>query len=229
MMTGLAIGLVLGVTVWWILIQRLKDKPWERQGLIEGSQDGLTSSAPKVGLWVFMAMVTSLFLIFNGAYLMRMGFGHGELLGWAPVDEPRILWLNTFVLIGASGTMQAAAGAARRGDLGALRTWFTAGGALSVVFLAGQLLAWQQLAATGQYSVGDPAFSFFILLTAVHGLHLLGGLVVLGRTAARVWRGLDTENIAAVGNVRQTVRLCTTYWHFLLLVWLGLFTQLSIT
>ena len=229
MMTGLAIGLVLGVTVWWVLIQRLKDKPWERQGVIEGSQDGLTSSAPKVGLWVFMAMVASLFLIFNGAYLMRMGFGHGELVGWVPLDEPGILWLNTFVLVAASGAMQTATGAARKGDPGALRIWFTAGGVLSVVFLAGQLLAWQQLAATGRYGVSDPAYSFFILLTAIHGLHLVGGLVVLGRTAAQVWRGLDTENVVAVGTIRQTVRLCTTYWHFLLLVWLGLFTQLSIT
>ncbi|WP_428100363.1 cytochrome c oxidase subunit 3 [Candidatus Rariloculus sp.] len=229
MMTALAIGLVLGVTVWWILIQRLMDKPWTRRGVLDGSQDGLTSSAPKVGLWLFMAMATSLFLIFNSAYLMRMGFGHGGLHPWVPLAEPGILWFNTFVLIAASAAMQTASGAARKGDIGGLRKYYTAGGVLSVVFLAGQLLAWRQLSATGQYGPSDPAYSFFILLTAMHGLHLLGGLWVLGRTATRVWRGLDAQNVVAVGKVRQSVRLCTTYWHFLLLVWLGLFTQLTIT
>ena len=229
MMTALFIGMLIGVTVWWTLIQRLQDKPWTEHGVLEGSQDGLTSSAPKVGLWVFMAMASSLFLIFNSAYLMRVGFGHGSLESWVPLDEPPILWANTLVLILASVTMQLARGFAKKGDNRGVRTYFTAAGALSVLFLAGQLLAWQQLSATGEYGSSNPAYSFFILLTTVHGLHLIGGLWVMSRAAVRVWQNLDTTNVVALGSVRQSVQLCSTYWHFLLLVWFGLFTQFSIT
>ena len=62
MMTALVIAMLTGITLWWLLVQRLKAKPWTEQGVIPGSQDSLTASAPKVGLWVFLAMVTSLFL-----------------------------------------------------------------------------------------------------------------------------------------------------------------------
>lgn len=229
MMTALFIGMVTGITVWWLLIQRLKDKPWTERGVIAASQDEFTSSAPKVGLWVFLAMVTSFFLIFNSAYLMRMGSGHGELASWVPLDEPAVLWLNTAVLVLASVAMQMARNLANKDDLRGLRTYHTAGLALSLAFLCGQVLAWQQLASTGDYGPGHPAFTFFILLTAVHGLHLLGGMWVAGRTNLRVWRGLEGASVAEVASVRQSVQLCTTYWHFLLIVWVALFAQLSFT
>jgi cytochrome c oxidase subunit 3 len=63
----------------------------------------------------------------------------------------------------------------------------------------------------------------------VHGLHLIGGLVVLARTAARIWGGLDQASVVAMGKVRMSVHLCTVYWHWLLLVWLGVFALLLTT
>ena len=231
MMTALAISLLLGVTVWWLLIQRLRDKPWTVQGVIPGSQDpdGLTSSAPKVGLWVFLGMVTSLFLIFAGAYVMRMDHGHSPLQEWQPVSEPSVLWLNTVALVIASILLQIAHGRVTRTDLAGTKIYFSAGGILTVVFLLGQALAWWQLAAQGTYDHTNPAYSFFVLLTAVHGLHLIGGLFVLGRTAARLWQGLNKASVVQVAAVRRSVELCTIYWHFLLLVWLGLFVMLLST
>lgn len=229
MMTGLFIGMVTGITVWWLLVQRLRDKPWTEKGVLPASQDTITSNAPKVGLWVFLAMVASLFLIFNSAYLMRMGHGHGELAQWAPIGEPGVLWINSIVLTLASIAMQLATSAAGRADFKGLRSYYTAGGVLTLVFLAGQLLAWRQLDASGLYAPDNPAYAFFILLTAVHGLHLIGGLLVLARTAARIWAGLDEASVEAAGEVRQSVQLTTTYWHFLLIVWFGLFALLSFT
>lgn len=229
MMTALAIALLLGVTVWWLLIQRLRDKPWTVQGVIPGSQDGLTSSAPKVGLWAFLGMVTSLFLIFTGAYVMRMDHGHSPLQEWQPVSEPSVLWLNTVALVVASILLQTAHSRASRNDLAGTNVYFTAGGILTIAFLLGQAFAWRQLAALGTYDHTNPAYSFFVLLTAVHGLHLIGGLWVLGRTAARLWRGLSKATVVQVAAVRQSIALCTIYWHFLLLVWLGLFVLLLST
>ena len=68
-----------------------------------------------------------------------------------------------------------------------------------------------------------------MLLTAVHGLHLIGGLCVLGRTTARIFRGIDANNVVARSRIRLSVQLCTTYWHWLLLVWLGVFALLLST
>jgi cytochrome c oxidase subunit 3 len=85
----------------------------------------------------------------------------------------------------------------------------------------GQLLAWQQLRAAGYFVTSNPANSFFYMITAAHGLHLMGGLVALGRTTAKVWRG------AEMAQVRLSVELCTIYWHFLLLVWLVLLGLLT--
>jgi cytochrome c oxidase subunit 3 len=96
-----------------------------------------------------------------------------------------------------------------------------AGAASAVIFLVGQLLAWQQLKVAGYFVASNPANSFFYLITAVHGLHLMGGLVALGRTTAKVWRG------AKMIQVRLSVELCAIYWHFLLLVWLVLLGLLT--
>ena len=101
-----------------------------------------------------------------------------------------------------------------------VRDALLAGGVLALAFLAGQLLAWRQLDAAGYFLASNPANSFFYLLTAVHGLHVLGGLVALARATAKVWRGRDVDQ------VRLSVELCAIYWHFLLFVWLVLFALL---
>jgi len=98
-----------------------------------------------------------------------------------------------------------------------------------VLRLAGQVFAWQQTRAANDLGPDSPAFSFFVLLTALHGLHLIGGLWVLGRTTARIFRGVDANNVVARSRIRLSVELCTTYWHWLLLVWLGVFALLLST
>jgi cytochrome c oxidase subunit 3 len=228
MLSALLIAMLTAITVWWLLIQRLKDKPWTKQGVVPTSQEGLTSSAPKVGLWVFLAVVSSLFGLFASAYMMRMG-GHGGLVSWQPLDEPNVLWINTLLLVLASGAMQVARNRIDNDDFGGGRSYFLGAGLLTVVFLAGQAFAWVQVRATGDVGPGSPAYAFFVLLTAVHGLHLLGGLWVLSRTTARIFRGVDANNVVARSRIRMSVQLTTTYWHWLLLIWLGVFALLLST
>jgi cytochrome c oxidase subunit 3 len=199
-----------------------------KQGVIPTSQETVTSSAPKVGLWVFLAVVSSLFGLFASAYMMRVA-GHGGLAIWQPLDEPNILWLNTLVLVLASGAMQVSRNRIDGDDLTGGRTYFLSAGVLTVVFLAGQMLAWQQARVSGNLGPGSPAYAFFVLLTAVHGLHLLGGLFVLARTTVRIFRGIDANSVVARSRIRMSVQLCTTYWHWLLLIWLGVFALLLST
>jgi cytochrome c oxidase subunit 3 len=204
---------VMAIAAWWLAQQRLAAKPWLEEGPIGDVRGAGASSLPaKIGLGIFLAVVGSLFSLFILAYSMRMDMGD-----WKPLPVPRLLWLNTGVLTLSSIALHRAQVAARRGEIDAVRAGLLAGGASALAFLGGQLLAWKQLTAAGYFLAANPANSFFYLLTAAHGLHLLGGLVALGRTTAKVWPGPETKQ------VRPSVELCAMYWHFLLLVWLVLF------
>jgi cytochrome c oxidase subunit 3 len=127
------------------------------------------------------------------------------------------------MLILSSGALQWAQVAARRGRMDGVRTGLLAGGVFALAFLAGQLIAWRELDAAGYYLTANPAAAFFFLITGVHGVHILGGLVALGRTMDKAWQGV------ALGEVRLSVELCAMYWHFLLFVWLVLFSLLRLT
>jgi cytochrome c oxidase subunit 3 len=166
----------------------------------------------RLGLRVFLAVVTVLFSLLIMAYGSRM-----EFEDWRPAPQPGLLWLNTALLVFSSVAMQWARIAARRGDVDGVTIGLIAGGVFAVGFLAGQIVAWRQLSTMGAFDITNPAIGFFYLITGLHGLHLLGGLVAWGRTTAKIWRGLD------VVHARLSVELCTVYWHFLLLVWLILF------
>ena len=216
------IAVLVGLAVWVLLVRRLTSRPWETHGAPEDTgHGGAVSVAPaKIGLWVLLAVITSLFGLFLSAYYMRMGHAHGD---WNPVALPRVLWLNTAMLILSSVSMQTASGAARREQTDRVRIALIAGGLFALAFLSGQLWAWRELNASG-YFLGSPAVAFFYLLTAVHGLHLLGGLLVWGKTVVRMMpAGAETID------VRSSVELCTVYWHYLLLVWLVLFAVLLST
>jgi cytochrome c oxidase subunit 3 len=209
---------IAAIAGWWLSQQRLGAKPWLEEGVIVDLREGSAPSLPpaKIGLGVFLAVVGSLFALFISAYSMRM-----NMVDWRALPVPRLLWFNTGVLVTSSIALQWAHMAARRNDLDGVIIGLCAGGASALIFLVGQLLAWRQLSLTGYFVTSNPANSFFYLITAVHGLHLIGGLVALGRTIAKVWRG------AEMTQVRLSVELCAIYWHFLLLVWLVLLALLT--
>jgi cytochrome c oxidase subunit III len=228
-------ALLAGIVVWVLLVRRLTARPWEAEtapGVPAAT--GVAGVPPaKVGLWVFLGVVTSLFGLFISAYYMRMSHGlvmdHGTVQAasrgdWYPVTKPPILWLNTLVLVLSSVAMQTAKAAVAGEQRGRALLALGVGGALTWLFLAGQLVAWRQLHAPVCFVFGNPAEAFFYVLTGAHGLHLVGGLFVWGRTLTRMWaRG---SKLAAV---RLSVELCTVYWHYLLLVWLVVFMVLLST
>ncbi len=217
------VALLAGVVVWGLLARRLTAKPWETPGSRDDVEaEGALSAPPaKVGLWILLAVITSLFGLFISAYWMRMEHAHGD---WSPLAVPRVLWLNTALLTLSSAGMQGARGAARRAQADRVRVALIVAGVLALAFLAGQLVAWRELSASGHFMANSPAIAFFYLLTAVHGLHLLGGLFVWGKTVVRMTHpGVELVDVAL------SVELCTVYWHYLLLVWLVLFAVLLST
>ncbi|TIQ93305.1 MAG: cytochrome-c oxidase [Mesorhizobium sp.] len=209
---------IAGFAGWWLSHQRLMAKPWLEQGLI-GDAIGLEGSplpTAKIGLGVFLAVVGCLFALFTSAYFMRMA-----LSDWQALPLPRVLWFNTGVLVLSSIALQCASVAARRGEIDAVRLGLVTAGLTALAFLGGQLVAWRELTADGYLLTANPANSFFYLITGMHGLHILGGLVGLGRTTAGAWNGARPERL------RLSVELCAMYWHFLLFVWLAIFALLA--
>lgn len=175
----------------------------------------------RVGLRLLLAAISSLFLLFLLALLIRAQVADWQPLTdpLAPLAQPWPLWLNSAVLLAASLCLQAARLTARRQRMAASQLAFAAGGLLAVVFLFGQLWFWQRVAAWGYPLAGNPANSFFYLLTGLHGLHLLGGLAV--------WAWALTTRLHRPAAFVVAVELCATYWHYLLGLWLLLFAVLT--
>ncbi len=201
--------------------KKIAVKPWlpTDQEAAQVESAGFTMPDKKVGLIVFMAVATSLFFLFFSAYHMRIDL----TTDWVAIPEPPLLWVNTVVLVLCSIMFERAKAAGNSGDIKLMRSRFLIAGILTLVFLAGQLIVWLQMRNMGYTLQGNPSSGFFYLITGVHGVHILGGLVAWGRAALRMKtdEDLDAANIS--------VDLCAIYWHFLLLVWLGIFALLMNT
>lgn len=176
----------------------------------------LRAGASDTGLWVFMAVAGMLFSLFLAAYVMRMAERD-----WAQIGLPWQAWLSTVLLVAGSLALHRAVKAARAFRLRHAWRLFAAGGAFALAFLLSQLWAWEALAAMRVLPAGNPAASFFFLLTAMHGLHVAGGLAAW-LLAWRLVRSGDPGSAAA------RIGLCARYWHFLLAVWAALLAAMSL-
>src|SRR5438270_3453162 len=137
---------------------------------------GSSRRASITGLMVLLAASVMLFAAFTSAFFVRRGLGND----WVDTPLPRILWLNTGVLLVSSAAIELARRALRSGRRTAFNRFWTAGTISGALFLAGQYIAWQQLNAAGVYIATNPSSSFFFLLTCVHAVHLIGGISALG-------------------------------------------------
>ncbi len=197
---------------------------WSQEpGGLQATEAGDRARTARTGLRLLLVVVSALFFLFLVAFIAR-----SQVADWQPLTEPLAplanpwpLWLNSAFLLGASVALQWARLAARRNQPGATLAGFALGGVFALAFLLGQLWVWQRFAAWGYGLSDNPANSFFYLLTGLHGLHLLGGLVVWAWILAKLLR---RQPLARLG---PSVELCAIYWHYLLALWLVLFALLT--
>jgi len=217
--TLIFLGIIMATVIGWLLRHTFSTEPWVPDPADdEFSGASLDANAKTIALATFLAVATSLFSLFISAYSER-----SEFYDWRPLNEPGLLWINTGFLVLASIAYQFTRNAAVAGRKSGVKPGLLIAGAMTILFLGGQMLAWQQINAGGNYVEANPATAFFYLLTAAHGVHLLGGLWVWARSAVKMLTGADADT------VRISVELCTIYWHYLLLVWVVLFGLLLST
>ena len=167
----------------------------------------------RLGMWFALTGIVMLFAAFTSALVVRKGMS----LDWVSVAFPRVLWLNTAVLVASSVTLELSRRALARGVTGRFTGWLYATLVLGLAFLGGQLVAWQELTSRGVYLATNPSSSFFYVLTAAHGVHLLGGVIGLGYGVFRA------GNIARGIARRTPVEVTAIYWHFMDALWIYIF------
>jgi cytochrome c oxidase subunit 3 len=166
------------------------------------------------GMTIALAGVLMFFMALVSAYIVRKGMPNSA---WVNLAIPRILWLNTAILIASSFTLARSRSRFLASDDAGFRHWWGVTTILGFFFLIGQIIAWRQLAAAGVFLATNSASSFFYLFTAAHGLHLLGGVLALLYVAFRPTHRLTKSTATEVVSM---------YWHFMDGLWVFLFLLL---
>lgn len=179
----------------------------------------LQSSANRyrIGMWVGIASIVMMFTALSSAYIVRAASSND----WQSLTMPKILLLSTALILISSGTLEAAKQKLKSAH--GYRPWLLLTVLLGLGFLISQLLAWRQLVAQGIYVSSNPHSSFFYLLTAAHGAHLLGGLAALTYLLLRARAPKDE---AAWTKLQAGAGAVTLYWHFMDFLWIYLFVLL---
>ena len=195
----------------------------------------------RLGLFVGVVGIIMIFVSFASAYIVRQGLPtfdsrtNSLVHDWIPVRLPRLLLVNTCVLLLSSLTIELARRRAYRNAAlaqvastpgvsthgGESSSWLGMTVVLGLMFLAGQGMAWRELADTGFYISATPSSSFVFLLTGMHGVHLLGGVIAL------LIAGLASLLRRSASSQLVWLDVTGWYWHFMALLWVSILCLLE--
>jgi cytochrome c oxidase subunit 3 len=186
--------------------------------IIEEAKRPLAMNPKKFAMWLFIVSVLMIFGALTSAYIVRQGEGN-----WLIFELPQLFWVNTGVILISSMTMHFAYMAAKRDRLELVKMTMVITTILGLTFLVGQYLAWGDLVDQKIYLVGNPSGSFVYILSGLHGLHIVGGVVFLLIVLN------STFKYRVHSKSLNQIEMCVTYWHFLGGLWLYLFVFLLLT
>ncbi len=186
--------------------------------IVEEAKKQNSMNPKKFALWLFIVSVCMLFGGWTSAYIVKRGEP-----GWSSFELPGEFWVNTGIMVLSSLTMVWAQRSARRDNLEQAKLALGITTLLGVAFLLGQWLAWGKMVAMNHYFAGggsNSSSSFIYVLTGFHGLHIVSGIIVLLIALLATFRyKVHSRNMLRM-------ELCSTYWHFLGVLWLYLFVFL---
>lgn len=190
-----------------------------------GRSEDLSTSIPdksRVVTWFLLLVVTMTFGGLIGAYVVVSTNGQSE---WQPFRLSFQVWISTALLLASSIAYTFAQRAIFQNQHERGRKWLIATTALGAAFISSQIIVWLALMSRGVYMRGNPYAGFFYILTAVHAVHVLGGIIALGAIQIRAWHPSFNEH--ELKHRCDLARAVGWYWHFMDLIWLVLLLLLS--
>jgi len=200
------------------LFGALSDKPWDKdQMAIDNYHEGKTFdiSHQTSAVIVIFGVSTVLFSLIVTGYLYSIPTTQDTQY----LLTPNLLWVNTLILLSVTYFFNRVTKDLKNNIVERVKTNLIIIGFLSYAFLFGQLFFWLQLMKSGNYVSTNNYFSSFYMFTALHGLHLLGGLFFWGIVFSRVRKVKKTKII----NQKKSIEALSLYWTFLLIVWFVFF------
>ena len=197
----------------------LTEKPWEaNQAAIDSKHSGQTfniSNQMSVVIIIFGISSVLFSLIFSG-YLYSLPPGQDTTF----ILKTNMLWINTLVLILVTYFFDKIRRDFNNNITSNIKKNLIIVGALSYLFLILQLILWYQLMIDGNYVSTNTYFSSFYFFTALHGIHLLGGLFFWGKVTSKIFK-LDERDYK---KEERSITALSVYWLFLFIVWFVFFT-----
>ena len=186
--------------------------------IVEEARQPMGMHPRKFALWLFMATVVMMFGAWTSAYIVKRGAP-----GWSSFELPTQFWINSLLIVISSITLALGQRSARRDELEKAKLMVSLTAVLGVLFLVGQYLAWGKMVEMNYYFTGtgsNTSSSFIYVLTGVHGLHVVSGVIVL------LVLLFDTFRYKVHSKNMTGMEMCSMYWHFLGGLWLYLFVFL---
>ena len=187
-----------------------------------GDGGRLSPERYRLGVYIGIASILMMFTALASAYVVRAGLPTST--DWRPIEMPQALLLSTALIVASSVTMTLAQKSATRGRGRSRGRWLTATLVLGFGFLASQLWAWRQMVERGLYLSSNPHSSFLYVLTGLHGVHLLGGILAL--SYLRLRGSMNAGGGADDSKGRALTDAVGIYWHFMDALWVFLFVLL---
>jgi cytochrome c oxidase subunit 3 len=183
--------------------------------VLTASLEDPSASPPGIYRVGFLATCGSIFVFFTALVVCYIWRAQSASY-WEPIQLPSILKLSTTVILLSSVTFEAARRLYRRGERPAYYKLMALTTLLTIGFLALQTSAWVDLYRAGAFLSQNPHSSFFYIFTGLHAAHVVGGLVALGFVLVKR------------SPRREIVNMVAYYWHFLFVLWVGLYTTLAV-
>ncbi len=169
----------------------------------------------KFMLWIGMASIVMMFAGFTSAYIVKRNQSN-----WLEFGLPTYFWISTAVILLSSVTIHLAQLSFKARNMTRYRTLITVTAALGLLFAVLQWLGFMSLENSGVKLIGtdsNPAGSFLGVITGVHMLHVIGGVVVLLVMFFRAYSSRQ-KSYSSV-----PIEIAATYWHFVDAIWIYLF------
>ncbi len=188
----------------------------------DSAENSFTPDKLRIGMWYLMLVVL---MTFGGVMVTYVVIATNGATEWQPFKLPLQIWFSTILILAGSIAYQISNGKLRNENQTGAKKWLLSTTFLGAAFISSQILSWFELVRRGVYVQSNPYAGFFYFLTALHALHVLGGIVALGYILLRAWRETSSESELFQ---RQTIsNVVGWYWHFMGVLWIILFLLLG--